>query len=101
MTEIIFHLKRLLKKLCYCKGADVTQIAIFGSFNYKENFSIINHLLLIFKFYTYNCRSTCKLNIEQLKIIIYKTTNIELEVSKTATIKKQKYIIKWQPIPIT
>ena len=77
------------------------QSAIFGFINKKENFLIINHLPLIFKFYTYNSKSSCKLNIKHLKIIIYKARNIELEVSKTATITKQKYIIKRQPIPLT
>ena len=77
------------------------QSAIFGFINQKENFLIINHLLFIFKFYIYNSRSSCKLNIEYLKTIIYKTKNIELEVSKTATIRKQKYINKWKPIPLT
>ena len=66
--------------------------AIFGSINQKENFLIINHLIFIFKFYIYNSRSSSKLNIEYLKIIIYKTRNIELEVSKTETIRNQKYI---------
>ena len=40
------------------------QSAIFGFINQKENFLIINHLLLTFKFYTRNSRSSCKLNIE-------------------------------------
>ena len=77
------------------------QNAIFGFINQKENFLIINHLLFIFKFYIYNSRSSRKLNIEFLEIIIYKTRSIELEVSKTETIRNQKYINKWQPICIT
>ena len=40
------------------------QSAIFGFINQKENFLIINQLLFIFKFYIYNSRSNCKLNIE-------------------------------------
>ena len=70
----------------------IPQSAIFGLINQKENFLIINFLLLIFKLHTYNSRSSYKLNIEHLKIIICKTRNIELEVSKTATIRKQIYI---------
>ena len=77
------------------------QSAIFGFINQKENFLIINHLLFIFKFYIYNSRSSSKLNIEYLKTIIYKTRNIELEVSKTETINNQKYNNKRQSIPIT
>ena len=69
------------------------QSAIFGFINQKENFLIINHLLFIFKFYIYNSRSSRKLNIEYLEIIIYKTRSIELEVSKTET-RNQKYINK-------
>ena len=53
------------------------QSAIFGFINQKENFLIINHLLFIFKFYIYNSRSSSKLNIEYLKVFIYKTRNIE------------------------
>ena len=77
------------------------QNAIFGFINQKENFIIINHLLFIFKFYIYNSRFSSKLDIECLKTIIYKTISIELEVSKTETIRNQKYINKWQPICIT
>ena len=49
----------------------------------------------------YNSRSSSKLNIEHLKTIIYKTRSIDLEVSKTETIRNQKYINKWQSIPKT
>ena len=77
------------------------QRAIFGFIIEKENFLIINHLLFIVKLYIYNSRSSCKLNIEYLKAIIYETRNIELQVSKTATTRNQKYINKWQPVPIT
>ena len=67
------------------------QSTTVGLINQKENFLIINHLLFIFKVYSYNSRSNGELNIEYLKIIMYKTGNIELEVSKTVTIRKQKY----------
>ena len=77
------------------------QSAIFGFINQKENFLIINHLLFIFKFCIYNSRSSSRLNIEYLKTIIYRTRNIELAVSKAETIRNQKYINKWQLIPIT
>ena len=70
------------------------QSAIFGFINQKENFLIINHLLFIFRFYIYNSRSNSKLNIPMFKTIICKTRNIELGVSKTETIRNQKYINK-------
>ena len=69
--------------------------------NQKGNFLIINDLLFICKFCTNNFRYSGKLNIEHLKTIIYETRNIELKVSKTATIIKQKYITKWKSIHIT
>ena len=65
------------------------------------NFLILDNLLFTFKFLTYNSRSSGKLNIKYFKTIIYKTGNIELVVSKTVALRKQKYINKWQPIPIT
>ena len=50
-------------------------------------------------FYTYNSRFSGKLNIEHLKTIIYKTWDIELKISKTETMRKQKQINKWQKWP--
>ena len=47
------------------------------------------------------CAFQFKLLDNPLISIIYKTRNIELQVSKTAAIIKQKYVNKWQPIPIT
>ena len=47
------------------------------------------------------CAFQFKLLDNALISIIYKTRNIELQVSKTAAIIKQKYVNKWQPIPIT
>ena len=37
--------------------------------NQKENFLILNHLPFIFRFYTYNSRSSGKLNIEFQKLL--------------------------------
>ena len=76
------------------------QSAIFSLINQQGNFLILNHLLLTFKFHTYNSRSSDKLNIKFLKTVIYKTRDIELDISKTTT-RKQKYINKQQPISIT
>ena len=67
------------------------QSAIFGFINQNKNLLIVNILLFIFKFYTYNSRSSGKLNIEYSKTIIYKTRNIELKVNKTPAIRRQKY----------
>ena len=77
------------------------QSTIFGLINQKGNFLISNHLLFIIYFYTYNSSWSGKVNAEYLKTIIYKTRNIELEISKTATRGKQKYIKKWQAMLLT
>ena len=47
------------------------QSAILGLISQKETFLVLNHLLFLFKFYTYNSRSSGLLNIEYLKTILY------------------------------
>ena len=58
------------------------QSAIFGFLNYENNSDIINHLLLIFKYYLFSSREHEKLGLEVLKKGIVKIYNIE----------KQKYL---------
>ena len=41
------------------------QIAIFGFLNYENNSDIINHLLLIFKYYLFDSREHMKLSLEK------------------------------------
>ena len=50
--------------------------AIFGFLNYENNSDIINHLLLIFKYYLFNSREHKKLSLEVLKKEIVKIYNI-------------------------
>ena len=59
------------------------QGVIFGLNNQKENYLIINNLLFVFEFYTFNFKFSGKFNIEYSKPIICKTRNAELKVSKT------------------
>ena len=50
---------------------NMAQSAIFGFWVYDTNGQLIlNHLLLIFKIYTYNARTTSHLNISHLLIYI-------------------------------
>ena len=59
------------------------QSAIFGFLNYENNSDIINHLLLIFKYYLFNSRGYKKLSLEVLKKEIVKIYNIEKQISLT------------------
>ena len=66
---------KFTQKITFKRVQECLQILI----NQHENFLIIDFLLFIFKFYTYNFISSGKVNIEYLKTIIYKTRNIELQ----------------------
>ena len=64
-----------------------------------ENKILLNHLLLIFRFYLYNARKTGNINIENLKASIYNIKNFEREISKDNPKKTMKYKKKWHLIP--
>ena len=75
------------------------QSTIFGFIDITENNILLNHLLLIFKFYLYNARKTGNINIENLKASIYNIKNVEREISKDNPKKEMKYKKKWHLIP--
>ena len=75
------------------------QSAIFGFIDITENKILLNHLLLIFKFYLYNARKTGNINIENLKASICNIKNFEREISKDNPKKTMKYKKKWHLIP--
>ena len=56
---------------------NMPQSAFFGFPDNKENFEIINHLRLIFKYYLFEFRDARKKNIEGLNENIKKIYNIE------------------------
>ena len=58
------------------------QSAILGHIDLSNDYLLINHLILIYKFYIYNSRNRGYLNIEHLKAIIDKTKKIEEEITK-------------------
>ena len=75
------------------------QSAIFGFIDIQDKtYKIINHLLLIYKFYVYKARDSGNLNIHKLKINIRKIKNIEKEICKDDPKKKLKFVKKWQEI---
>ena len=71
---------------------------MLGHIDLSDDYLLINHLILIYKFYIYNSRNRGYLNIEHLKAIIDKTKRIEEEISKHERKKRSKYLIKWRPL---
>ena len=63
-----------LKK--FLKGKIDLPVKIFGFLNYENNSDIINHLLLIFKYYLFNSREHKKSRHEVLKKEIVKISKI-------------------------
>ena len=70
---------------------------ILGHIALSDVYLLINHLILIYKFYIYNSRNRGYLNIEHLKAIIDKTKRIEEEISKHELKKRSKNLMKWRP----
>ena len=71
------------------------QSSILGIFDNNQHSELINHLLLIFKFYIYSARNTKQLNFDNLKITIKKIKEIEKELNSS---NKLKLLKKWHPI---
>ena len=71
------------------------QSSILGIFDNNQHSELINHLLLIFKFYIYSTRNTKQLSFDNLKIKIKKIKEIEKELTSS---KKLKLLKKWHRI---
>ena len=72
------------------------QNAFFGFPDNKENFEIINHLHLIFKYYLFKFWDTRKISLEGLKKNIIKIYKVEKQyVSKT---QNKKQSLKFQQL---
>ena len=59
---------------------NMPQSAIFGFLYYENNSDIINHLLLIFKYYLFNSREHKQLSLEMLQKDTVKVYNIEKQI---------------------
>ena len=69
---------------------------LFGVFNDNEDFAILNHLLLIAKYFIYKCKlnktkPTLRVFIEKIKLIYH----IEREIAKRND-RLQKHYEKWE-----
>ena len=71
------------------------QSSIVGIFHNNQHSVIINHLLLIFKFYIYGARNTKQLTFGNLKIVIKKIKELEKELTSS---NKLKLLKKWRSI---
>ena len=67
------------------------QSAFFGFPDNKENFEIINHLDLIFKYYLFKFQDTRKVSLEGLKKNIIKIYNIEKQLCFKDSKKETKF----------
>ena len=59
------------------------QSSILGIFDSNRHSELINHLLLIFKFYIYSARNTKQLSFDNLKIKIKRIKEIEKELTSS------------------
>ena len=71
------------------------QSSIVAIFNNNQHPVLINHLLLIPKFYIYSARNTKQLNFDNLRITIKKIKELEKELTSS---NKLKLLKKWHPI---
>ena len=76
-----------------------SQSAILGfTDSDSENFIIMNHLLLIFKYNIFKSRSNKQLSFLQLKTDIIKVKTLEEDLSQRDNNKSKKHCKKWQNI---
>ena len=87
-TNLLWYKLKKFLKAKIDLPLNTPQSAIFGFLNYENNSDIINHLLLIFKYYLFNSRGYKKLSLEVLKKEIVKIYNIEKQICLN------KYILK-------
>ena len=71
------------------------QSSLLGLFDNNQHSELINHLLLISKFYIHNARTTKQLNFDNLKITIKEIKEIEKELTSSS---KRKLLKKCHPI---
>ena len=64
----------------------------------KQHSLLINHLLLIFKFYTYSTKNTKQLNFDNLEKTIKNIKEIKEPEKELTGCNKLKLLKKWRPI---
>ena len=79
-TDLLWYKLQKFLKTKIDLFINTSQIAIFGFLNLENNSDIINHLLLVFKYYLYISRERKKMSFEVLKKEIMKIYNIEKRI---------------------
>ena len=92
-TKLWDQLKEFISNETLSFPSLTPQSAILGHIDLSDDYLLINHIILIYKFYIYNSRNRGYLNIEHLKAIIDKTKRIEEEISKHELKKRSKYLM--------
>ena len=96
-TQLTSHLNRHLN-LPYL----TPQNAIFGFLDISnKDYLIVNHLLLLFKYYIYNARDRKHLVFEALMKNIKNIYDIEKDLADQDPHKKTKFLKKWQSVEST
>ena len=97
-TNLLWYkLKEFLRTKIYL-SVNTPQSAIFGFLNYENNSDIIDHFLLIFKYYLFNSREHQKLSLQMLKKDIVKVLNIEKQIYLNGFKKLKKFRKEWEII---
>ena len=97
-TNLLWYKLKEFVKTKIDLPVNTPQNAIFGFLNYESNSDIINHLLLIFKYYLFNSRKHKKLSLEMLKKDIVKVYDIEKQICLNDFKKLRKFRKKWEII---
>ena len=74
------------------------QSAIFEFTDRKVNYHLLNHILLIFKYYAYKTRENGSLDLKVLERSIHKIKNIEKQISLNKPEKRKNFEEKWKPL---
>ena len=74
------------------------QSTIFGFTDHKENYHLINHILLIFKYYVYKTRENGSFDLKILKRNIIKIKDVEKQISLNKPKKRKHFEQKWKPL---
>ena len=79
-TNLLWYKLKEFLKTKIDLPVDTAQSAIFCFINYEYNSDIVNHLLLIFKYYLFNSREHKKMSLEVLKKQIVKIYSVEKQI---------------------
>ena len=88
---MLWHKLKKILKIKKDLPINTPQSAIFGFLNYENNSDIINHLLLIFRYYLFNSRESKKLSLEVLKKEIVKIYNFGKQICLNDFQKTRKF----------